>query len=89
VDGGLLDGVCSSDIEAMRTQLRILNAEVSKHRKAAMLWKKRYEQEKTARYGTVIVTLYVSMPGSIITIYNYYQLTNSSNFYLEHTRIRE
>ncbi|XP_065906715.1 rho GTPase-activating protein 24-like isoform X2 [Dysidea avara] len=39
----------SPDIEAMRRQIHALNLEVSKHKKAARLWKKRYNQEKTAR----------------------------------------
>ena len=42
-------------MEAMEKELKLVKASLSKKRKEARLWKRRYEQERIARYAAVFV----------------------------------
>jgi len=50
--------ICSvnADSEAMRHTIENLKKTLNKERKAGKLWKKRYEQEKKARYVLLLIT---------------------------------
>ena len=46
------------ELEALETQLTVVEEEATRYKKAARLWKARYKQERTARYENISSELY-------------------------------
>ena len=42
-----------SELEALETQLSVVEEDAARYKKAARLWKARYKQERTARYNNI------------------------------------
>ena len=48
-----------AELEALESQLAVVEEEAAQYKKAARLWKARYKQERTARYEQLLVCVEV------------------------------
>ena len=46
-----------AELETLESQLDLMKEDIARYKKAARLWKARYKQERTARYGWLKVDM--------------------------------